>query len=241
MSDLTNEQPTEVTENHTQNVSHRIPSKFARRALGVKKRLEGTETKLRETTKERDKALEEAGRDALTGLPNRRAFDESVKQLIDTGENCGVLICDIDRFKTFNDIYGHQIGDQALIKLAKKIALVTTSEDIIASVRSSSEENNARQQDSVFRWGGEEFAVLLRDVKEIGALTIIAERIREAVEKDPHAINIQGRETPIQITISAGGAIFNGGDSDDFSRCLSKADENLYFAKQHGRNTSVIN
>jgi len=117
---------------------------------------------------ESDTLRDQALHDALTGVANRRAYEghiHSRMRAFHLGEipNLGLLVVDVDNFKAFNDTFGHEAGDRCLIRIAKAIALVT-----------------ARADDSVFRYGGEEFAVVLT-FADIEGLRLVAERIRSAV------------------------------------------------------------
>jgi len=159
--------------------------------------------------------------DGLTGINNRRSYDEMIKSTWShsrrTGECFSVLMLDIDKFKQFNDKYGHLSGDICL-----KVVANTIKESI------------ERGSDTVYRWGGEEFTVILPCTPIEGAM-IIAERIRENIAATP--IN-PGNETAfITVSIGAGSIAPVCSDSEetlaDFSENIDKA---LYRAKQNGRN-----
>ncbi|NBJ09476.1 sensor domain-containing diguanylate cyclase [Microvirga arsenatis] len=161
--------------------------------------------------------------DGLTGLANRRTFDRQLEtewlRAARDGKSVALLLVDVDRFKSYNDIYGHQAGDECLQTVAKVIA---------GSAR--------RPSDLVARYGGEEFIVLLPDLSAAGAAAV-AEDIRARIEALhlPHEGN-----TPIGIlTVSIGSASRSA--SVDRSRIsprdlISLADAALYRAKQSGRN-----
>ena len=160
--------------------------------------------------------------DGLTGISNRRSFDQMIKSTWNhtrrAHESLSVLMLDIDKFKQFNDKYGHLNGDSCLKTVATTIQ---TSLD--------------RKSDNVYRWGGEEFAVILPYTSIDGAI-LIAERIRENIAATP--IELDNNETVyITISIGAGSIAPAHEDSDsaliDFWTNLDKA---LYRAKENGRN-----
>lgn len=159
--------------------------------------------------------------DALTRTKNRRAFDEDVLAAISNAERyeqrwaLGVL--DIDEFKAFNDAFGHAAGDEALTRVA---------EAIHASLR---------RGDTLYRYGGEEFTVLLAEQDDQGTLAAL-ERARRAVEAlaIPHA---EGAAHPV-VTVSAGGRVLARGETVE--RWFEQADAALYRAKAAGRNAVVV-
>ena len=157
--------------------------------------------------------------DQLTGIANRRGFDEQMERewgrTIRENLPLSILIIDVDRFKTYNDTYGHQQGDVALQAIAKSLA---------GSV--------CRSSDFVARWGGEEFAVLLPNTALSGAVNV-AEHIRENVEQTPIPL-MSGDITRATISIGASTII----PTKDSSICdfIAQADKALYTAKNMGRN-----
>ncbi|WP_102958963.1 diguanylate cyclase [Mangrovicella endophytica] len=165
--------------------------------------------------------------DALTGLANRRRFDETIATEIRRASRDGtpvsLIMLDVDRFKAYNDRYGHPAGDECLRRVGAAIG---------ASV--------LRPADLAARYGGEEFAVLLPGTDEAGARHV-AEKIRLAI----HALEIEheGNEACGGIaTISAGCATSTCAD-DDLEKCekdiISAADKFLYEAKRFGRNRII--
>jgi diguanylate cyclase (GGDEF)-like protein len=158
--------------------------------------------------------------DRMTGLVNKGALPERFKAMLErarrTRKPVSVLLTDIDHFKSVNDTYGHQVGDEVL----KTIAAVL--------------KNQARTIDVVARWGGEEFVLVLEDTDGRGALKL-AERIREEVARLTHASD-QG---PFQRTMSIGVSVFPS-DDEDMEVLVKKADQALYYAKEHGRNQVVL-
>ncbi len=155
------------------------------------------------------KLRQEAESDALTGLPNRRVLQAALDTLMEGQRDFAVLALDIDHFKRVNDTYGHDAGDEVLQHLAELLR------------------QRSRHQDLPCRVGGEEFTMLLPDTQLADARRI-AERIREAVEQadTPHV----GR-----LTLSIGVACRQP-ETELAETLLKQADEQLYKAKQSGRN-----
>ncbi len=175
------------------------------------------EQKLERKERQIESHMAEARTDALTSLPNRRAFDDSIKQQAALHQRQGVayglIHVDVDHFKQLNDRWGHPAGDEVLKTVA-------------AAIRRA-----ARQSDLVARVGGEEFAVVLPNASE-DAVIAASERIRASVETTP--IRIQGTEVP--VTISVGVARITAGEAS--KSLISRSDEALYASKQGGRNCS---
>lgn len=162
-----------------------------------------------------------AAYDELTKLFNRRSFTEAMTGALErssaTGEPVALLLIDVDHFKNINDNYGHQAGDEVLKGLAACLS------------------SPLRQYDTLGRYGGEEFCVLLPDVDAPRA-TQVAERLRAAVA---HGTFHAGRRE-VNITVSVGVAWVPGGSAvsvDDFFLC---ADVALYQAKRNGRNQIAL-
>lgn len=160
-------------------------------------------------------ALQAAMKDSLTGVHNRNSMDSTLAREVDLAHRhknpLALLIADIDYFKRINDTHGHSTGDHIIQSVA---AAITTT------VRSS---------DIVFRYGGEEFMVLLSNTHKKGAL-LLAERIRRKVE-DATMLYL---DKPIPTTISLGVAWLEPEDTD--RTLFEKADAALYAAKTAGRN-----
>ena len=164
-------------------------------------------------------AIRAAQKDALTGIGNRRALNESLCREIELsqrhGRTLGMIIFDIDHFKNINDTYGHSTGD-CLLK-----ALTHTAEDTI------------RNTDQVFRYGGEEFVVLLPET-EIKNVKRLAERIRRNVE----SLECICEGHRIKMTASFGIAALNADETEeDF---FIRTDKALYKAKNEGRNCTRV-
>lgn len=156
-----------------------------------------------------------ANTDQLTGLPNRRGFELLAGQALQDARRqrqplCALML-DIDNFKQLNDQHGHLAGDQALRAFAAHLR------------------NLPRQSDIVCRWGGEEFAILLKDSSQEAARQL-AERLRVSIEALRLPINGQ----QLQMTVSIG--LSQREDQENIEQLLNRADRALYRAKQSGRN-----
>lgn len=165
-------------------------------------------------------AIEQAAlTDSLTGVPNKRAMDEILARssyLGDRhGENYSLILCDLDHFKEVNDQHGHVVGDH-ILKLA--------AAELQKAVRNS---------DSVYRFGGEEFAVLLPHTDEACARNV-ADRMREFIM----TISVNCGDTDVSVTTSCGVAQRIADETVD--TWLARADEALYQAKDHGRNCTRV-
>jgi diguanylate cyclase len=154
--------------------------------------------------------------DSLTGLANRRAFDEAMNaeflRFQRFGAPAALLMIDIDRFKRVNDAYGHETGDRALIAVAARLKGIARATDLAA------------------RFGGEEFVVLLPGTPAAGAARI-AQRIRHAIGQ----IEIAQPAVPFGFTVSIGVTAFSAADRDA-SEVVCRADHAMYRAKALGRN-----
>ncbi|HOX46816.1 MAG TPA: GGDEF domain-containing protein [Myxococcota bacterium] len=166
---------------------------------------------------------EQATRDGLTGVLNKRTFLEKFAAefayAIRHNEATSLILFDIDHFKKVNDTYGHQAGDMVLKHLAEVV------------------EHSLREEDVLARYGGEEFAIILRNQNEQRAF-VAAERVRRAVEKGEFVW--EGQRIP--VTISLGIATLVEARFQDPADMLREADEFLYESKRGGRNrtTSVL-
>lgn len=153
--------------------------------------------------------------DQLTELPNRRYIDSFLsskfKEYKELDIKIGILFMDIDKFKTFNDSYGHDVGDEVLKMVAKTFLAATRATDLIG------------------RFGGEEFIGVFAGVDE-AILTKKAGRLRMLVENS--SLNNKGEE--VKVTISIGATLIN--DEDTIETMLKRADAMLYVSKDQGRN-----
>lgn len=159
-----------------------------------------------------------ARRDRLTGMFNRAAFDEDFATALAEAEISGaplaLFLIDIDHFKAINDTHGHRTGDAALERVARRI------------------DDEARKRDTVYRYGGEEFAVIAPDCTPAAA-RVLAEEFRKAVAAEPF---VDG-DTSIAITVSSGIGWVRWPDRPGTAaEVLEYADQRLYEAKHAGRN-----
>lgn len=157
-----------------------------------------------------------ARRDPLTGVGNRLAFNEAIARLLDKGDRphplpFALILFDLDHFKEYNDEHGHQAGDAALARIGEILLRAT------------------RDNDVAFRYGGEEFLLLVADVDLTVAITV-AERVRVAVEA---SVGLP------PFTISGGVALSDAADGVDPQPLVRRADTALYIAKRAGRNRIV--
>lgn len=161
--------------------------------------------------------------DSLTGIPNRRHFDDTLaaewKRCIRTESPLSIVISDVDFFKQFNDIYGHQAGDVCL-----------------KAVASSLSESLFRVEDTVARYGGEEFVAILPGTDACGAYAV-AERMRQSARDlhIPHQLGIDGR-----VSCSFGVASTRPSVDKAPLQLLRTADAGLYAAKRAGRNRVAL-
>jgi len=158
--------------------------------------------------------------DFLTGLHNRRQFialaELQLQQAARYKSAISFILFDIDNFKKVNDTYGHQIGDQVLVWLAKLTS------------------NTLRKVDLIGRFGGEEFVILLPQNDQTAAC-VAAERLRKQVAAE----SISTDAGPVQITISLGGVAPSDTEMS-LDQIIALADQALYWAKQHGRNQVAL-
>ena len=156
--------------------------------------------------------------DGLTGIANRRLFDETMsrewRRARRTSTGISLMMCDVDYFKRFNDTYGHQAGDDCLRQVASTIA-----------------KHMERSTDLAARYGGEEFAVIMPD-STIGGALFVAEKIRHGI----HGLNIPHAGSPHgRVTLSIGIARSIPDEVDPPEDLINAADKALYQAKEDGR------
>lgn len=170
---------------------------------------------IKQVTQER----EIARRDPLTQLPNRQGFEQRLEQEIARSDRYGqplsIALIDVDHFKRINDHYGHLAGDRVLRILAKEM------------------HSQLRKTDFLARFGGEEFVILLPESDQDNALAAI-EKMRQHISQCPFHF----QDNPVQITISAGVAIYTTGEQAE--QWLHRADKALYQSKDRGRNCTTI-
>ena len=158
--------------------------------------------------------------DGLTGIPNRRRFDEALKaewqRAIRHTTSMSLIMLDIDFFKLYNDRYGHQGGDECLKNVARTL-----------------DESARRETDIVARYGGEEFAVILPETGAKGAVEL-AETMRANIEQKniPH----EASKVSDHVTVSMGVASWVPERDSEPDKLISMADQALYKAKENGRN-----
>ncbi|MFC8038851.1 diguanylate cyclase [Paenarthrobacter sp. NPDC057355] len=169
----------------------------------------------------RSALTEQARTDPLTKVHNRLKLSEDLGGLHvgdTTGHNYCLAMVDVDNFKAYNDIYGHQAGDAALVAIAATLS------------------GQIRASDAVYRFGGEEFLLLLREQSAATAETVL-ERVRSAV----HDLRIEHSGDPDGVlTISAGISAFTDGHRATTEQLLHEADLALYAAKASGRNRVAL-
>ena len=182
----------------------------------LQNRLSAAEEKLKTQTRQIEAHLTEARTDSLTGLPNRRAFDDELARRIAEWERKSATFClvliDIDRFKALNDLYGHPAGDEVLRGLAEVLKGIL------------------REMDLVARLGGDEFGVLLPSTHSRDAVHA-TQRLRSAAASARFPV---GQQKELSLTVSLGLATVQTGD--DPVTVVRRADEALYLSKRTGRN-----
>lgn len=156
--------------------------------------------------------------DPLTGLLNRRGFEEAVRKQVarSKGRSFSIAVCDIDNFKSINDSYGHAEGDAVLAKVAALLS------------------ENLRFSDKASRSGGEEFVMLLSDIDREDARSLI-ERLRRVIEETRFGSgNLRRR----RVTASFGVAEYRA--DEELEAAIQRADAMLYAAKRNGRNQALV-
>ncbi len=163
--------------------------------------------------------------DGLTGISNRRNFDQymekSWKNAMRTGKPISLIMADIDFFKAYNDNYGHLQGDECLKTVARTISY-----------------NVKRPNDLVARYGGEEFAVILPDIESDGAM-VVAEEIRKSVINS--SLKHEYSKVSDFVTLSLGVTTITPNQTNTITSFINAADKALYSAKEGGRNKTVLN
>lgn len=182
----------------------------AARVTGLHKRL----------SEQKRELYRQARKDPLTGLGNRLALHEDLEVLVARARRYGhgycVALYDVDNFKTYNDLYGHLAGDEVLRGVANALA------------------GRSRGGDAAYRYGGEEFLVVMPE-QTLESARAAADLVRRAIED--LRIPVAAGESPVAITVSAGVAALGPGESAD--AWLREADAALYRAKESGRNRVV--
>lgn len=158
--------------------------------------------------------------DALTGVGNRKLLERRLSAVVAEYQNSlsavGLLFIDVDQFKLVNDTFGHSSGDKVLRMVARTLRFAL------------------RSTDTVGRWGGEEFLVILEDMDDQEALKAAAEKVRTLVE----CSRLDLKENRLAVTISIGGTLLQSGDTPE--QFVQRADDLMYQSKQSGRNRVTI-
>ncbi len=196
---------------------------FAAMSGEFEDRLSESAQKIHHLNKKLELAKAEALVDPLTGVANRRKFEaaltEHLEVIDDYSGKLSILLADIDRFKEINDQHGHPIGDSVLRLVAKTFT------------------QNLKGSDTVARWGGDEFSVILPATSIANAVKV-AEHIRESLSKN----SLKNKDTGNligKVTLSIGASSWKEGEDED--ALFARADEALFEAKKSGRNKVIKN
>jgi diguanylate cyclase (GGDEF)-like protein len=165
----------------------------------------------------RENLVHQAFHDELTGLPNRNLFSDRLRLAMAHCQRyeskCCVMFCDLDQFKVINDSLGHEAGDEVLVAVAQRLR------------------GSIRGQDTVARFGGDEFAIMVQDMHRVMDIALVAEKLLSALAR-PLVVNGKSHV----LTASIGISIFPD-DAEEVETLLNHADTAMYQAKLHGRNT----
>jgi diguanylate cyclase (GGDEF)-like protein len=167
-----------------------------------------------------EREREVARTDAVTGAPNRLAFEEVLAhehaRIVRGGRPAGLFLVDIDRFKQVNDLHGHDVGDRVLAEAVERLVVGLRGMDIVA------------------RWGGDELIVLAPDIDGASALGKFGEQLRSVISDRPFVF---GGVCEVDATVSVGGTLVDGSTTPELA--LKRADVAVYRAKEE-RNASVV-
>ncbi|MDZ8104330.1 MAG: diguanylate cyclase [Nostoc sp. DedQUE12a] len=206
----------ETTEDHLAELTANHGLILAQLSVGLRKA-----HKYRDLIRTNDLLSAIALADSLTELNNRRALEWDLPRQIKKARNqktsLSLIILDVDHFKKVNDTYGHLVGDRLLQLLCQRLR------------------HNLRFQDTAFRYGGEEFVILLANTTGDEAL-IVANRLNRVVSEEPFALS---NKLTINITISLGTACLEADDDEQGESLLNRADQCLLQAKTTGRNRVI--
>ena len=176
--------------------------------------LSEAEKEIAELKSKLQQSREEALHDALTGLLNRRAFDQEINHLLNTQTPIALIILDIDKFKGINDGFGHVFGDQVLKAIARRV------------------KDSCKSGERPFRIGGEEIAIILPN-RSLLVARQFAEALRRAIEK----LSVMDRKSGQRLNaVTASFGVTEYVANDSYENILRRADEQLYRAKELGRN-----
>ena len=186
----------------------------------LERRLQSSVDQLRGANAElgqlRMQAEQQARTDVVTGAHNRLALSEHVALALEAGHEGGLVLFDLDHFKQVNDAFGHGAGDRVLVEVARRLR------------------EAVRPPDCVARWGGEEFAVLIREVGDEQELARRAVELQRAIDSAP--FEIDGERLAVEV--SGGATLLTSGGSLD--ALVEQADRALYAAKRRGRNRVLL-
>jgi diguanylate cyclase (GGDEF)-like protein/PAS domain S-box-containing protein len=179
-------------------------------------RMAGSVIDITDRKKSEEALLHEVLHDNLTGLPNRALFMDRLKRALERARHCrdslfAVLFLDLDRFKFINDSFGHQVGDEVLLRVARKL------------------ETSLRPGDMVARLGGDEFAIVLDRLRHVGDAIAAAERIQRELAPP---LNLNGQEVFVSASIGIAISLSHDDLPEDL---LRNADTAMYRAKKQGR------
>jgi diguanylate cyclase len=191
----------------------RLTVAMLERVRSAESRLESATREASDLRKKLEEARDNARRDPLTDLPNRRAFEEAYAAQVASGEKVCIAVCDVDHFKSVNDRFGHAVGDRVLKAIADALT-------------------HACAGQLVARYGGEEFAVLFAGI-EIDAARVTLDTARASVAAKRY--RLRESDAPLgEVTFSAGLTRVAG--EDNYQGAFQRADQLLYAAKEAGRN-----
>jgi diguanylate cyclase (GGDEF)-like protein len=193
-----------------------VANTFNKMSQEIKFQMQTLEEQVQQRTKELESAKENiehlANHDALTGLPNRRLFNEHASQAVKLGHRkktkFSLLMIDLNQFKKINDTYGHMVGDQVLKEVAKRF------------------KEGLRDSDLISRWGGDEFAILAFDINNKSDVVKIITRVFNVFDRP---IEANGRYFNIEMSI---GAAIYPNDGENQRVLFHNADDALYLAKR---------
>ncbi|MEG3087617.1 GGDEF domain-containing protein [Sphingomonas sp. PB4P5] len=191
----------------------RLTGTMIDRVRTAETRLDAATREANELRAKLEEARDNARRDPLTDLPNRRAFEEAFAQAVANGQRVCIAVCDVDRFKTVNDRFGHAVGDRVLKAIAEALS-------------------QACGGHLVARYGGEEFAILFADLDRPAAQRTL-DGARQAVAAKRY--RVRGSDEPLgEVTFSAG--LTCAAPGEPLAAAFGRADTLLYTAKNAGRN-----
>jgi diguanylate cyclase (GGDEF)-like protein/PAS domain S-box-containing protein len=167
-----------------------------------------------------ERARQAALHDPLTQLPNRALLFEYARHILSrarrSGEKAAVLFIDLDRFKPINDLHGHEAGDAVLRQIAQRFGA------------------RVREEDMVFRLGGDEFLILLSRIRDVGAVRDMAGHLVETISRPYHVGNLK-----LSVSASIGISLYPD-DGEEIDTLINHADAAMYQAKQRGRNNYQV-